>query len=48
MYAKRKTEVKQAWTRYFSYAMEKEKNAKKEGAIKTEEIADTRPTSAMR
>lgn len=36
------------WKRYFSYAMEKEKNAKKEDVIKTEEIADTHRTSIMR
>ena len=47
MYAKRKKEVKR-WKEFFISAMEREKNARKETVIKTEEIADTRPTSAMR
>ena len=47
MYAKRKKEAKR-WKKFFISAMESEKIARKETVIKTEEIADTRLTSAMR
>ena len=48
MYSRTTREEARRWKKFFISAMENEKIARKETVIKTEEIADTRLTSAMR
>lgn len=48
IHIKERTGGKTGWKKFFISAMEGGKTARKETAIKTEEVADTRPTSTMR